>query len=146
MKKTITICSSASFYKQVLETEKELKKMGFKVKIPKTARVMQRANNFNDKDYRIWFKDKKEYKKKTELLQSHIKKVIESDAILVINLEKNDIPGYIGGNVLIEMAIAFHYKKPIFVYNQISDLLNIAEEVYGLNSIFIDQDLKKIKI
>lgn len=141
MKKIITICSSASFYKQLFDIEKELKKLGFAVKVPKTANIMRKRNNFDVNVYKTWFGNKKDYKIKTQLMKLHFKKVVESDAILVLNFEKNGIQGYIGGNVLMEMVIAFHYKKPIFIYNDISEDLPIKEEVYGLEPIFIQGNL-----
>lgn len=140
-KKTITICSSASFYKDVIEVEKELKKMGFKVKIPKTANKMRKSNNFDVSHYKTWFKNKEDYKVKRQLMNDHFRKVMEADAIFVLNKKKNGIEGYIGGNGLMGMTIAYHYKKPIFIYDKISDKSNIAEEVYGLNPIFINKDL-----
>ncbi len=143
--KIITICSSAAHYKQVLVIESQLKKMGYKVKIPKTANIMKKTNNFDVASYKTWYNNKKDYKKKTQLMKAHFRKVIEADAILVTNFEKNGIEGYIGGNVLMEMALAFHYKKPIFIYNNISEDLGIKEEVYGLNPIFIEGDLARIR-
>lgn len=86
--KTITLCSSVSFYKDVLEIEKKLKKLGFKVKIPKTAGIMAKNKNFNVSDYKTWFTNKDDYKKKTALMNEHFKKILHSDAILVINNEK----------------------------------------------------------
>lgn len=144
-KKIITICSSASFYKEVLEIEKQLKKLGFKVKIPKTANIMKRNGNFNVSDYKTWYKDKNDYKKKTALMNGHFKKVLEADAILVVNNEKNGISGYVGGNALMEMTLAYHYKKPIFLWNDVTSKLSIEEEVRGLNCIVIEQDVKRIK-
>ena len=143
-KKTVTICCSAVFYKEALDFEKQLKKMGFKVKIPSTAYKMEKSGNFNVSFYKTWHKDKKHYKKKTALMESHFKKVMQADAILVLNFKKDGIQGYIGGNGLLEMFLAYLHKKPIFIYNQIPDDLNIAEEVYGLNPVFINQDLKTI--
>lgn len=143
-KKTITICSSASFYRDVIEIERELRNIGFKVKVPETAIKMKKAYDYDVKHYKIWFGDKSQYKKKTILMKNHFKKVIDSDAILMINKEKNGMKGYIGGNGLMEMTIAFHYKKPIFIYEKISDDSPISEEIYGLNSIFIDKDLTAI--
>ena len=43
-----------------------------------------------------------------------------------------------------EMTVAFHNKKKIFIYNKISDELAFAEEVYGMNPKFLSGDLKKI--
>src|SRR5258708_642336 len=111
----ITICSSASFYKDVLAIEQELKQLGYSVKIPKTANVMKKTGNFTVSDYKTWYTDRNDYKKKKALMDGHFKKVMEADAILVVNNEKNGILGYIGGNGLMEMTIAYHYKKPIFL-------------------------------
>jgi hypothetical protein len=140
-KKIITICSSAYFYKHVLEIEKELKKLGFSVKIPKVARKMGRKGDFDVSKIRTWLTNHKDYKIKTALMKEHFRKIVISDAILVLNNEKNGITGYIGGNVLMEMLLAFLHKKPIFVYDPINYDLNVAEEVYGLNPIFINRDL-----
>lgn len=145
-KKIITICSSASHYEKVLEIEKELKKLGFKTKIPQTAKTMQRTNNFDVSTYKTWYKDKNDYGKKTKLMLAHFKKILDSNAILIVNMDKNGMKGYIGGNVLMEMTIAFHYKKPIFIYNDISEKLQIKEEVYGVKPRFINGDLSKIKL
>ncbi len=128
-KKTITICSSASFYKQALEIEKGLKKLGYKVKIPTVAKMMEKSGNFDINHYKTWFKDKNDYKIKSKLMKRHFKKVIESDAILVVNLEKNGVKGYIGGNGLMEMTLAYHYKKPIFVWNSPDSKSPFLEEI-----------------
>ncbi|HUD44751.1 MAG TPA: hypothetical protein VMR41_04370 [Patescibacteria group bacterium] len=143
--KIITLCASLTHYRQVLDIEKQLKKLGYKVKLPPTANVMKRTNNFDVSTYKTWYKNKNDYKKKTQLMKAHFKKVLAADAILVTNFEKNSLPGYIGGNVLMEMTAAFMNKKKIFIYNPISEDLGIKEEVYGLNPIFIDGDLEKIK-
>lgn len=142
----ITICSSASFYREVLGIEKKLKELGFKVQIPITANRMKKSGDFNVDNYKIWFKDPRNYKIKTKLTKLHFKKVIDSDAILVLNYEKKGTKGYIGGAVLMEMAIAFQNKKPIYILNPISDGLNIKEEIFALKPIFLNGDLRKIKL
>lgn len=144
-KKIITLCSSASFYKECLEIEEKLKKMGFKVKVPSTAYRMKKSGDYNVDTYKTWYKDPSHYKAKTKLMKDHFKKALESDAVLIVNKEKNGIEGYIGGNGLMEMALAFHYKKPIFIWDKISPDLNIKEEILGMNPIFINKDLSLIK-
>lgn len=128
-----------------MDIEKKLKKLGFGVKVPKTAKIMEKNNNFDVESHKTWHKNNSDYKKKTRLMKIHFKKIIESDAILVLNLEKNGTQGYIGGNGLMEMTIAFHYKKPIFIYNPVPEDSNIKEEIYGMNSIFINGNLELIK-
>lgn len=142
--KTIAICSSGSFYKQVLEAEKELHKRGFKVKIPSTAHIMKKSGNFNVEHYKTWLKNPADYKVKAKLMRRHFKKILGSDSILVLNYEKKGTQGYIGGNTLMEMAIAFHYKKPIYVLNSVFKASPLHEEILGMNPVFLKGDLKKI--
>jgi len=143
--KTITVCSSASFFRDVLAIRDKLKRAGFQVKIPLTAEKMEQSGDFKVRSYKTWFKDDDDYKIKTKLINDHFKKVIESDAILVVNQRKNGAPGYIGGNTLMEMAIAFHYKKPIYLWNPIAKGCLFEEEIRGLDPILINRDLSKIK-
>jgi hypothetical protein len=145
MKKIITICSSVSFYQELFILEEELKNMGYSVLIPKTANLMKRTGNFDVESHKTWYTNSADYHKKTALMKHHFDKVIRSDGILVVNLEKNGLKGYIGGNTLMEMVIAFHYKKPIFILNPIDEKLGTKEEVYGLRPIFLNGNLPIIK-
>ena len=142
--KTIAICSSGSFYKQVLEAEKELRKQGFKVKIPSTARKMRKSGDFDAEHYKTWFKNPAHYHVKAKLIRRHFKKILESDAILILNYEKNGMAGYIGGNTLMEMALAFHLRKPIYILNLVLESSPLYEEIMGMGPIFLNGDLKKI--
>lgn len=144
-KKIITICCSMHFYEKVYEIEKMLKKLGFKVKIPKTMNKMKKSGNYNLGDYKTWYKNESHYYKKKALMDDHFKKVINCDAVLIVNEEKNGVRGYIGGNTLMEMVIAYHYKKPIFVWNSLMKNFSFEEEIKGMKAIFLDQDLLKIK-
>lgn len=145
-KKAITICSSAAFFKQALEVEQQLKKLGFAVKLPYTANKMKESGDYLVSTYKPWLNDPKKYARKTWLIKNHLQKVKSGDAVLVLNYEKNGVTGYIGGNTLIEAAIGFHYKKPIYILNPISDELGFKEEVLGMQPIFLNGDLNKISI
>jgi len=140
----ITICSSAAFFKEVLEFEKKLIDLGFNVLVPCTARQMKKEGNFNESDYKLWFKDNSLYKRKTFLMRDHFKKVVTSDAILVVNLRKHEVDGYIGGNTLMEMALAFYLKKLIFILNQTPSDFFLYEEIVGMNPVILNGDLNLI--
>jgi len=144
-KKEIVICSSAAFYRQVLEVEDELKKLGFKVTIPLTAGRMKKSGDFKVESYKTWYKDANDYKEKTFLTKHHFNKIVKGDCVLVLNYEKNGISGYIGGAVLSEMALALHFKKKIYVLNPIPLSLSYTEELFGTLPIILNGDLKLIK-
>lgn len=143
-KKVITICSSASFYKEVVVAEKELIKMGFKVLIPLTANKMKKSGDFRVETYKTWFADKNTYSRKTFLTKHHFNKVIKGDYVLVLNYEKNGKPGYIGGAVLAEMAIGLHFGKKIYILNPIQEDVSYKEEILGMMPTILNGDLKLI--
>ena len=144
-RKVITLCSSASFFRDVLGVEKELKTLGFEVKIPYTAVKMRKTGDYRVTTYKTWFNDPKKYNRKTWLTKNHFAKVKTGDAVLVVNKSKNGIDGYIGGATFGEMVIAFDYKKPIYLLNPISTKLPFFEEVMAMQPIFLNGDITKIK-
>lgn len=135
--KTIIICSSASFYRQVLEIKNRLQKRGLKVLIPSTALRMRRNNNFKVEDYKYWYKDPRFFPLKTKFIKNHLKKIERSEMILVVNLEKNGQKGYVGGNVLVEMAIAFYLNKRIYILNNIDRKNPFYEEILAMRPMFL---------
>jgi len=139
----ITICSSAAFYKEANEVKNNLKKLGHKVTVPVTARKMEKSNNYKVADYKVWYSDPKFYFKKAALMKKHFKEVEKSEAILVINLLKNGVKNYIGGNVLMEMAIAFYLGKKIYLLNPVPKIA-YQEEILGFMPIVINGHLEKI--
>ena len=145
-KKIICICSSANFYEHAHRIEIELKSLGFGVKVPVTVNKMRRDGNFNAADYRTWYKDPGTYKRKTYLMRNHFNKIASSDAVLVVNDEKNGIAGYIGANVLMEMGLGFYLGKPIYVLNGVSEDMPVYEEVRAMNCDILGGDLSKIKL
>ncbi len=138
---TIVICSSASFYKQAVGVQTELEKLGFKVIIPATAERMKQSGDYNVDHYKTWFGDANDYHKKTALMRGHFAEVEKGDAILVLNYEKHGTPNYIGGNVLMEMAVAFNSNKPIFILNSAPTESPLLEEIIGLEPIILNGKL-----
>ena len=138
---TITICSSANFYRQVVDIQAELKKQGYKVIIPATAEHMRAANDYEVSRFKPTVD---EFERKAKLMRDHFAEVDKGDAILVVNNEKHGIPNYIGGNVLMEMALAFYQNKPIFLLNKIPDESAFLEEIKGMQPITLNGDMKKL--
>jgi hypothetical protein len=145
-KKIIALCASVSFYKELFEIENNLKEMGYKVLIPKTARRMQRTGDFDVLKHKTWFQNSAEYKKKKALMDDHFKKIINSNAILVVNNKKNGLNGYIGGNVLMEITVAYMKKLPIYLWNDIGEENPFEEEIRAMRCVILNRNLSKIKL
>jgi hypothetical protein len=135
--KIVTICSSANFYRQVIDIQEELQKLGLKVIVPKTATRMKEANDYDVAHYKTWFADANDYHKKAELMRAHFDEVDKADAILVVNNQKHGVDNYIGGNVLMEMAIAFHQGKLIFIQNEVPKESAYLEEILGMQPVVL---------
>jgi len=144
-KKTIVVCSSASFYAQVVEVEKQIKTLGFNVKVPLTVHKMKKSGDFNVATYKTWMERPTDYTRKAYLTRKHFSEIQKGDIVLVLNYKKNGKSGYIGGAVLMEMAVAFYLKKPIFILNNIDKSSRFKEEIYGMQPIILNGDMSKIK-
>ncbi len=142
--KTITICSSANFYKQVNEIKKELEALGYTVLVPQSALKMEASGDYEVSHHKTWFGNADDYDKKAELMRAHFDEVVKGDAVLVVNNEKHGVQNYIGGNVLMEMAIGFHLHKPIYLLNDIPTESPFLEEIVGMGSVPLNGDLRQL--
>ena len=67
-----------------------------------------------------------------------------ADAVLVLNLEKDGKPNYVGANTLMEIGFAHVLKQKVFFYNPIPDNPYCREELEAVHPIVINGDLTKI--
>lgn len=145
MRKTVvTICSSADFYKKAVEVEEFLKANGFESIIPLTAKKMKKSGNWNPSHYRTWQVDEADYPKKSALMREHFNEIENGDVVLVVNDEKHGQSNYIGGNVLIEMAIAFYLNKPIYVMNDLPKDSKYLEEIKAMQPTVLKGNLRTL--
>ncbi len=145
----ITICGSIAFQDEVLSVKEKLEKLGHKVKLWPSRLKDAKGKLIPVKEYykirKVAGDDEKwVWDRKAEAIRQHFNKVAASDAILVTNYDKNNIKGYIGGNTLMEMGLAFFLKKKIYLLNEIPEL-SYKEEILGMRPILIARDLNKIK-
>lgn len=59
----------------------------------------------------------------------HFSRIQDSDAILVLNYERDGMPRYIGGATFAEVAVAFFLHKQIFLVNPIPENTAYTEEL-----------------
>lgn len=145
-KPLIAVCASVNFYRELIGIEKELKQLGFRVLIPVTAKRMAKKNDFSTEKHKTWWQNPADYKIKKHLMDLHFRKIRKADLVLVVNKEKNGLPGYIGGNTLMEISLAYFLKKPVFLLHPVDEKLGFYEEILGLNPTVLDGDLKKLKV
>lgn len=143
----ITICNSAKFWQNAKDAKVSLEKLGH------TAETHPMELEFRGKKVPVfeYYKARKEgwdkeiENMKERLIREHFEKIKDSDAIVVLNVDKDGKKNYIGGNTLIEMGIAFFLNKKIFLLNNIPEDLSYAEEIKGMKPIILNGDLGKLK-
>ncbi|MDD5291382.1 MAG: hypothetical protein PHZ04_04720 [Patescibacteria group bacterium] len=147
----IVICGSIDFTPQIKEVSDELTKQGHTVDIPLTSqRILNGELTLEDflKEKSVngdaGFRESAKRKIADDVIKRYYNKINDSDAILVLNLEKKGIANYIGGNTFLEMGFAHVLNKTIYLYNDIPDL-SYTDELKAMQPICLSGDLLKIE-
>lgn len=145
-----------AFFKEMQGAQDHLSKLGHEVKIPQLAlevpegfgggrqvyfgEYIEKNGGLNAfaPSHEIW-------NLKEGAIRDHYEKIDWADAILVINHEKRGVKGYVGGNTLIEIGVAFYSKKPIYILNTISSELSYKQEILGMKPVILEGDLDLIR-
>ncbi len=135
----IAICGSMSFAFEMLNVKAVLERLGHVVLLPELTEEFAQHPSWKrtrDEDGRR--------KIESDLIRKHWRKIQESDAVLVLNYDKDGIPHYVGGNSFLEMGFAFVLGKKIFLLRDIPDMPFIKQEILGMQPIILDSELSKI--
>ena len=144
----ITICGSIAFYDEMLDVKERLEKLGHIVKLPPHEVADANGIMIPVKEYYVIRKTAGDdvsriWERKAQAIMAHFEKVAWGEAILVTNDDKNGIPGYIGGNTLMEMSIAFFLQKPIYLLKAVPPV-SYREEIIGMRPVIIEEDLRRL--
>ncbi len=130
----IAICGSMQFGKEMLEIKSKLEVLGYEVALPKDAEKYAAGEKSVE--------DKWE-KQEGDLLKNYWNEIKSSDAVLIVNIAKNGIPNYVGGNALIEMAYAHVLDKKIYLLNPVPEM-SYKDEIEAMNPAVLNGDFQKI--
>ena len=130
----IVICASMTFAKEMADAAKKLEIMGHEAISP--AEIHRYLDGRE-------IPDNAAEKQELDVIKTYYHKIKESDAILVLNYEKKEIPGYIGANTLIEMAFAYALEKPIYLLFDIPKMYS-TDEILAMKPVVLDGNLDKI--
>jgi len=137
------ICGSMAFAKEMMEAKKELELNGHEVLLP-----LDTQDCVNNPELKSCFENDLEVELKhcfaKDVLRDGFDKIEESDAIIHLNYPKNGIDGYIGPSGLMEIGLAFHLKKKIFLINEVDKNQKYALEVLLTKPVVINGDLSRI--
>lgn len=143
----IVICGSIEFTPKIKEVADALTKHGHEIDVPLTSqRIISGELTLEE------FKKEKRKngdgafrKIQDDVIKRYYDIIQASDAILVLNLEKNGAANYIGGNTFLEMGFAHVLNKPIYLYNDIPNA-SYTDEIIAMQPIALNGDLKNLTI
>jgi ABC-type sugar transport system substrate-binding protein len=150
----ITVCGSIAFYSEMEKLKAELEENDHEVLIP----LLNEETSYGN-DRKIYFAKYIEenggidafspidpiWISKQNAMNDHFQKIEWADAIVVANHEKRGVKGYIGGNTLIEIGLAFYLKKDIYILNPISSDISYKQEIYGMKPVLLNGKLDLLK-
>lgn len=140
----IYVIGSTSFVSKMLEARDKLRELGHDGWIHADYEKIVRGEKQNITLLKT-SSEKASLKRENNYLKVHYKHILESDAVLVVNLEKNGVENYIGGNVLIEIGQAYVNDKIVFLLNDIPTDMPYTAEIESMDPACLNGDLKKIK-
>lgn len=145
----ITICGSIEFINEMNVLRQQLETLGHEVKMPPLTKEGPSGTTISSSEY---YAQKKEaisnpqhwiWDLHDRAIRTHFQKVEWADAVVIANYDKNNIVGYIGPNTLMEMGLAFHFNKKIFLLNPIPEI-SYKEELIGMKPMILQNGFKNI--
>lgn len=138
----IMIIGSMTFAKEMMDVKQKLEDLGYKVDVPVGIEAhLENPNLIDDLDSDL------KHSQEKNVLKACFDLIAANDAVLVLNHPKNNIDGYIGTSVLMEIGIAYYLGKKIFILNPIpkSQDARWAHEVMIMHPTVVNGDLSRIK-
>lgn len=138
----IAIQGSSAFCKEMVKYKEKLQALGHEVILHSDYEEFAagRRKEITDRIANEHAAVKREY----DYIRWHYRAIVDSDAILVLNFDKNGIKNYVGGNTLMEMGFAHVHNKKIFLLNPVPEI-GYKDEIEAMVDVVLDGDLTKIK-
>lgn len=134
----IVICGSMTAAREIVVVEEKLKEHGHEVVLPAFTHEYA-ALDTPDAMHAESAKNKIEH----DLIRGYFEKIKDSDAILVVNIERKGVRGYIGGNSFLEMGFAHVLNKPVYLLYDIPEV-GYQDEIKAMEPILLGGDVSLI--
>ena len=140
----IAICGSVVFANEMGKVRENLLQLGHEVELPTTAdKILKGEFSLED------IKRMKEsgtfssFTAERDSIRNWFEIIKTSDAVLLLNLDKNNTLNYIGGNSFLELGFAHVLNKKKFLVNPIPEM-SYSDEIISMNPVVLSGDLTKI--
>jgi hypothetical protein len=143
-KPRVYVLGSTHFMKEMVAAKDELCELGYDGFIHPHYEAFVRGE-MKEHLNRWHSGERAQLKRENNYLKVHYSHILESDAIVFINAEKNGKKNYIGGNVLIEMGQAYVNDKKMFLKYDMPTDSPYFDEIDSMDPICLKGDLSAIK-
>ena len=140
----IYVLGSSHFYKEMVACKDQLCALGYDGWIHPDYEAFARGDK-QDIVERWRNGERAAIKRENNYLHEHYENILASDAVLIVNLEKQGVKNYIGGNVLMEMGQAYVNHKRIFFLNGMPTGLSYMDEIEAMDPICLNGNLVAIE-
>lgn len=135
----IGIISSMQFTDRMVEIRDRLRAMGHDAFITELHKSMVGKSAAEIEEIKL------HQKNNLDAIREFWRMMQGADAVLVLNLDKNGIKNYIGGNTLMEIGFAHVLDQKIFLWAPIPEIPFYKTEIEAVKPVIINGDLSKIK-
>jgi hypothetical protein len=135
----IGIIGSMQFVEKMLEVRQELIGLGHEAFVTELHKSL--VGKTNEEKEKI----KLHQKYNLDAIREFWREMQGSDAVLVLNYDKNGVKNYIGGNTLMEIGFAHVLNQKIFLLNPIPEIPYYETEIKAVKPVIINGNLSLIK-
>ncbi len=140
----IALVGSLTFASSFKYISLELIKRGYEIEIPPTAQKIisgkLELKLVEEEKLKGTFSERST---QDDAIRRYWKIIQKTDAILVLNYDKNGIKNYIGGNAFLEMGFAHVLDKKIYLLNPIPEM-SYTDEIKTMQPLILHHDFSKI--
>lgn len=136
----IGVIGSMQYTEQMVQARDELRALGHDAFLTDLHETLL-GKSAEEKE-----KIKIEQKNNQDAIREFWRQMQGADAVLVVNLDKNGIKNYIGGNTLMEVGFAHVLNQKIYLLNPIPDIPFYTSEIEAMHPIILNGDLSRIKV
>ncbi len=134
----IGIIGSMQFTDKMLEYREKLLELGHDAFVTDLHKAMVGKTDFEIEEIKL------HQKYNMDAIRKFWRMMQGADAVLVLNIDKNGVQNYVGGNTLMEIGFAHVLNQKIFMLNPIPEMPYCKTEIEAVKPIVINGDLKKI--
>ncbi len=135
----IGIIGSMQFTEKMLDVRDKLRRLGHDAFVTNLHKAFVGKSDEEKEKIKLY------QKYHMDAIREFWREMQDADAVLVLNLDKNGIKNYIGGNTLMEIGFAHVLNQKIFLWNPIPNIPYYKTEIEAVKPIIINRDLSRIQ-